>query len=247
MLRQDGYEDVLPVHGVDDGIGCLHARGEAREPPGGDDNPPLVQHGGEDDQHVVDAHGVVILRQVALCASEGRENCIVHCAFVRFTNQSISSAHVLRNAGESPRLRGGAGEGPVAPLGGRRGPGEAERRARVRHPGLVAGLQEAAQLAVVGGQGQLSGVVQEAVERVVPRKAGQEDLKKWREDVDVAARWQDIGLKNNVPSFFTRAVSALGESLQKPKVHWASRSVSTKEKFCTFDLFKEEEEHEKCF
>ena len=66
MLWQDWNEDVLPVHGVDESIGGLDARGQPGQPPRGDDDPALVQHAGKDHQHVVNPDSVVILGDIAL-------------------------------------------------------------------------------------------------------------------------------------------------------------------------------------
>lgn len=52
---------MLPLHWVNDGVGRLDARRESRELAGFHDDPPLVQHRGEDDDHVVGVHGVVVL------------------------------------------------------------------------------------------------------------------------------------------------------------------------------------------
>ena len=71
MLWQDGDENVLPIHGVDQGVGGLDAGGQPGQPPRCDNDSSLVEHTGEDDQHVVNADGVVIFRDIALETNRG--------------------------------------------------------------------------------------------------------------------------------------------------------------------------------
>lgn len=66
MLRQDGDEDVLPLHGVEEKVGGLHTSREPGHTPRRDDDPPLVQHGGKDGHHVVHVYSIVVLQEVAL-------------------------------------------------------------------------------------------------------------------------------------------------------------------------------------
>ena len=66
---------MLPVHGVDKCVGGLDTRRQPGQSPGCDDDSSFVQHAGENDQHVVDADGVVVLCDITLGINKR------HCQF----------------------------------------------------------------------------------------------------------------------------------------------------------------------
>ncbi len=71
VFWQHRDEDVLPVHWVQEGVGSLDARGQPRQASRRHNDAALEQHRGEDDQHVVYSHRIVILGQISLKVNEG--------------------------------------------------------------------------------------------------------------------------------------------------------------------------------
>lgn len=66
LVGQDRDEDVLPTHGVDDGVGRLNTGRESVQPAWGEDDASLVQHWRKHNHHVVAIHRVVVLCEIAL-------------------------------------------------------------------------------------------------------------------------------------------------------------------------------------
>lgn len=60
--RKNRNEDVLPVHGSDERVGCLDAGGQARKLLGHHDDSPLPKHRRKHLNHARRIHGVEVLR-----------------------------------------------------------------------------------------------------------------------------------------------------------------------------------------
>lgn len=66
MGRKDWYEDVLPNHGINNGIGSLNASTESRYPGRDHYDSPLVQHRCEYDHHVLRVDCVKVFCEISL-------------------------------------------------------------------------------------------------------------------------------------------------------------------------------------
>ncbi len=61
---------MLPDHWVDHSISRLNTSTKSRYPGRNHDDTPLVQHGGENNHHIVGVHRVEIFRQISLQLKE---------------------------------------------------------------------------------------------------------------------------------------------------------------------------------
>lgn len=169
MFGQDRNEYVLPVHGVDESVGGLDASRQPGQPPRGDDDAPFVQHARKDDEHVVDPDCIVIFRHISL-KTEERSWIFLFKTFFATTKHGAVS-YIFGNGGQSIHM----GTLCRKILSAAFSPVHVEHGAGLWNSGFVGGFEESLKLSGIRSVGQLSCVVEDAVEGLVPGQGRQQD------------------------------------------------------------------------